>query len=50
MELELRLVERQEAHEAGRRAQGVGRAPHACGQGVGPLALILSPVFFYFQK
>ena len=28
------------------RAQGGGRAPHPRGQGVGPLVLILSPVFF----
>ena len=31
-------------------AQGEGRAPHPRGQGVGPLALILSPVFFIFSK
>ena len=31
-------------------AQGVGRAPHPRGQGVGPLALILSPVFFINSK
>ena len=45
MELELRSVERQGGHKTR------GRAPHPRGQGVGPLALILSPVFFYiFQK
>ena len=37
-------MERQGAHEAG------GRAPHPRGQGVGPLALILSPVFFIYSK
>ena len=51
MELELRSVEVQGAHETGGHTQGRGRAPHPRGQGVGPLALILSPVFFYiFQK
>ena len=44
MELELRSVEHQGAHETG------GRAPHPRGQGVGPLVLILSPVFFIFSK
>ena len=44
MELELRSVERQGAHETG------GRALHPRGQGVGPLVLILSPVFFIFSK
>ena len=48
IELELRSVEHQGAHEAGERAQGGRRAPHPRGQGVGPLALILSPVFLYF--
>ena len=43
MELELRSVEHQGAHEAGAR-------PQPRGQGVGPLALILSPVFFIFSK
>ena len=47
MELELRSVELQGAQEAGARPRG---HPHPRGQGVGPLALILSPVFFYFQK
>ena len=37
-------MELQGAHEAG------GRAPHPRGQGVAPLALILSPVFFLFSK
>ena len=32
------------------RAQGEGARPHPRGQGVGPLALILSPVFFIFSK
>ena len=40
MELEMRSVERQGANEVGAR-------PHPRGQGVGPLALIPSPVFFY---
>ena len=26
------------------------RTPHPCGKGVGPLVLILSPVFLYFPK
>ena len=50
MELELRSVEHQGAHEAGRRALGGRRASHPRGQGVGPLALILSLVFFIFSK
>ena len=50
IELELRSVEHQGAHEAGGRAKGVGRASHSRGQGVGPLALILSPVFFIISK
>ena len=50
MELELRSVEHQGAHETGGRAQGGGRAPHPRGQGVDPLVLILSPVFFIFSK
>ena len=33
----------------GRALEG-GRAPHPRGQGVGPLALILSPVFFIISK
>ena len=50
MELELRSAEPQGAHKTGGRAQ-VGRArPHLCGQGVGPLWLILSPVFFIYSK
>ena len=43
MELELRSVEVQGAHEAGAR-------PHPRGQGVGSLVLILLPVFFIFSK
>ena len=46
MELELRSVESQGAHEAGARPRGDGRALHPRGQGVGPLMLILSLVFF----
>ena len=37
-------MEPQEAHEAR------GRALHPRGQGVGPLVLILSPVFLLFPK
>ena len=44
IELELRTVEHQGAHEAR------GRAPHPRGQGVGSLALILSTVFFIISK
>ena len=44
MELELRSAEPQGAHETG------GRAPHPRGQGVGPLVLIHSLVFFIFSK
>ena len=43
IELELRSVELQGGHEA-------GGAPHPRGKGVGPLALILSPVFFIISK
>ena len=50
MELELRSVEHQGAHKTGGRAQGEGARPHPRGQGVGPLALILSPAFFIFSK
>ena len=46
MELELRSVEHQGAHETGGAPRGRGRALHPRGQGVGPLALILSPIFF----
>ena len=45
MELELRSVEHQGAHETGGRA-----APHPRGQGVAPLTLILLPIFFIFSK
>ena len=50
IELELRSAEPQGAHEIGGRAQGGRALPHPRGQGVGPLALILSPVFFLFYK
>ena len=30
--------------------RGRGRAPHPCGQGVGPLTWILLPVFLYIPK
>ena len=43
MESRLRSVERQGAHEAGAR-------PHPRGQVVGPLALVLSPIFFIYSK
>ena len=43
MELELRSVERQGAHEA-------GGAPPPLWIGGGPLALILSPIFLIFSK
>ena len=43
MELELRSVEVQGAHEAGAR-------PHPRVQGVGLLMLILSPLFFIYSK
>ena len=49
MELELRSVELQGAHEAGGAPRGQAR-PHPRGKGVGPLALILLPVFFIFSK
>ena len=50
MEFELRSMDVQGAHEIGGRAQGEGARPHPRGQGVGPLVLILSPVFLYFPK
>ena len=40
----------QGAHETGGMPRGVGRAPHPRGQGVGPLWLVLSPVFFIYSK
>ena len=43
-ELEFRSVEVQGAHKDG------GHAPHPWGQGVGPLRLILSPIFFINSK
>ena len=50
IELELRSVEHQGAHETGGTPKGEGVHPHPRGHGVGPLALILSPVFFIFSK
>ena len=50
MELELASEGHQGAHKVGGRAQGEGRAPHPRGQGVGPLTLILSPVFFIYSE
>ena len=49
IELELSSVELQGAHEAGGAPRGQAR-PHPRGKGVGPLALILSPVFFIISK
>ena len=49
MELELRSVEVQGAHETGGRPGGRA-CPHPRGLGVGPLVLILSLVFFIFSK
>ena len=49
MELELRSVEHQGAHETGGRVQGEGTPPPSW-TGCGPLALIISPVFFIFSK
>ena len=43
-------MESQGAHEAGGAPRGVVAPPPSRGQGVGPLALILSPVFFIFSK
>ena len=40
----------QGGHEAGGAPRGRGHAPHPRGQGVGPLVLILSPVFFINSK
>ena len=48
MELGLRSVESQGAHEAGGVPQG--GALHPRGQGVGPLMLILLPIFFINSK
>ena len=49
MELELRSVELQGAHEAGGAPRGAG-APPPSWKGCGPLALILSPIFFIISK
>ena len=43
MELELRSVEVQGAHEIGGHAQGEGTRPLSRGQGVGPPGVFLSP-------
>ena len=48
IELELAWEGHQGAHEVGRRAQGVGRAPHPRGQGVGPLVFIFGEDFLLF--
>ena len=49
MELELRSVELQGAHEAGGTPRGAG-APPPSWKRCGPLALILSQVFFIISK
>ena len=49
MELELRSVEVQEAHEAGGAPRGVG-APYTLVDRGGPLTLILLPIFLIFSK
>ena len=46
--MELASEGHQGAHEVGRRAQGVGRAPHPRGQGVGPLVFIFGEDFLLF--
>ena len=38
------------AHKDKGRTPGGGRAPHPCGQGVGALQLILSPIFCIYSK
>ena len=43
-------MEHQGAHETGGRAQGEGARPPPSWTGSGPLALILSLVFFIFSK
>ena len=50
MELELRSVEHQGAHETGGAPRGRGRAPHPRGQGVGPLVLVFCQYFLLFPK
>ena len=50
MELELRSVEHQGAHEAGGRAQGGRRAPTLVDRVWAHLTLILLPVFFIYSK
>ena len=50
IELELRSVEHQGAHEARGRAQGVGHAPHPRGQVEAPLTLMLLPIFFIYSR
>ena len=48
MELELRSVEKQGAHEIGGRAQGGRRASHPRGKGVDPLVFIFGEDFLLF--
>ena len=50
MELELRSVELQGAHEAGGAQGGRQARPHPRGQGVGPLVFIFRQYFLYFLK
>ena len=50
MELELRLVERQGAHEAGGRAQGGRRAPTLVDRWWAPWPSSFAGIFYYFRK
>ena len=50
MELELRSVEHQGAHEVGGRAQGGQARPLPSWLGCGPPGLDLLPVFFIISK
>ena len=50
MELELRSVERQEAHEAGGRAQGGRRAPTLVERRWAPWPSSLAGIFLIFLK
>ena len=48
MELELRSVERQGAHEVGGRAQGEEARPYPRDKGMGPLVFIFGEDFLLF--
>ena len=50
MELELRSVEHQGAHETGGRTQGEGARPPPSWTSGGPLAFIFCKDFLYFLK